>query len=306
MSRLARLLCVGEKNSDMNSDKKKKAKTRRIITNILMVICAAVFVICAVYLIKYYAASKKSEDTYSSLRELIDTGEDMPVDLSSAVFEEETAEGGKADGKKDVAKYFTEVNGKKVYKKYAALYEKNPDFIGWLTLYDTVIDYPVMQTPGDEEKYLHLDFDGNYSSAGTPFADTDSSIEPASDNIIIYGHNMNTKKMFYELTNYDDEEFYKNHKTIIFDTIYGPGEYEVVAAFRTQAYPKETTGVFKYYEFFNAESKEDFDAYIESCRALTPYAMDSTAVYGDKLITLSTCAYHSETGRFVVVAKRIR
>ena len=271
-----------------------------------MAVCAVVFVCCAVYLIRYYSASKKSEDTYSDLRGLIDTGVDAPMDLSSVTFDD--TEGGKeaVNTEKNVEQYFTEINGRKIYKKYAALYEKNPEFIGWLTLPDTVIDYPVMQTPGDEEKYLHLDFDGNYSSAGTPFADTDSSIEPASDNIIIYGHNMNTKKMFYELTNYDSEEFYKQHKIIYFDTIYGPGKYEVVAAFRTQAYPKETTGVFKYYEFFDAESKEDFDAYVENCRALTPYNTDSTAEYGDKLITLSTCAYHSETGRFVVVAKRIQ
>ena len=56
---------------------------------------------------------------------------------------------------------------------------------------------------------------------------------------------------------------------------------------------------------FDAESEEDFDTYMESCRALTPYEIESTAKYGDKLITLSTCAYHSETGRFVVVAKRV-
>ena len=287
----------------------KKAKIRKIITTILMAVCAVVFVCCAIYLIKYYSASKKSEDTYSDLRGLIDADMELPVDLSTVAFDDasgsDSSDKNSSDKAKDSEQYFTEIKGRKVYKKYAALYEKNQEFIGWLTLPDTVIDYPVMQTPGDEEKYLHLDFDGNYSSAGTPFADTDSSIEPASDNIIIYGHNMNTKKMFYELTNYDSEEFYKEHKIIIFDTIYGPGRYEVVAAFRTQAYPKETTAVFKYYEFFNAESREDFDAYIESCRALTPYTMDSTAEYGDKLITLSTCAYHSETGRFVVVAKRI-
>ncbi len=286
-----------------------KNKTKKTITTILMIICAIVFVCCAVYLIRYYAASKKSEDTYADLRALVDTEAEAPVDLSSADYEVSTEQASNQDEKKDKAdekdKYFTEVNGRKIYKKYAALYEKNPEFIGWLTLPDTVIDYPVMQTPDDEEKYLHLDFDGEYSSAGTPFADTDSSIEPPSDNIIIYGHNMNTKKMFYELTNYDSEEFYKNHKTIIFDTIYGPGKYEVVAAFRSQAYPKGTTGVFKYYDFFDAESEEDFDAYMESCRALTPYEIESTAKYGDKLITLSTCAYHSETGRFVVVAKRV-
>ena len=286
-----------------------KNKTRKIITTVLMIICAVVFVCCAVYLIKYYAASKKSEDTYSDLRELIDTAEEAPVDLSSVEYESDGNTGTETDDKEksdDSEKYFTEIDGKKIYKKYAALYEKNPDFIGWLTLTGTVIDYPVMQTPDDEEKYLHLDFDGEYSSAGTPFADTDSSINPPSDNIIIYGHNMNTRKMFYELTNYDSEEFYKTHKTIIFDTIYGPGRYEVVAAFRSQAYPKGTTGVFKYYDFFNADSAEDFDAYIESCRALTPYEVESTAEYGDKLITLSTCAYHSETGRFVVVAKKIK
>lgn len=61
----------------------------------------------------------------------------------------------------------------------------------------------------------------------------------------------------------------------------------------------------KYYNFVNANTKDDFSAYIEKCQALSFYDTGADAEYGDKLITLSTCEYSQNNGRFVVVAKLI-
>lgn len=96
------------------------------------------------------------------------------------------------------------------------------------------------------------------------------------------------------------EDFYREHKTICFDTLDSFGEYEVIAAFKTVAYSGEG---FKYYHFVNAESAEAFDEYIAECKALALYDTGVTAEYGDKLITLSTCEYSRTNGRMVVVAK---
>ena len=52
-------------------------------------------------------------------------------------------------------------------------------------------------------------------------------------------------------------------------------------------------------------NKEEYDAYIEKVKSLTPYTIDTSAIYGEKLLTLSTCAYHTNEGRYVVVAKKI-
>ena len=167
-----------------------------------------------------------------------------------------------------------------------------------------MIDYPVMQSMYDEEYYLRRDFDKEYSYAGTLFIDTSCNVEKPSDNIIIYGHHMNTGKMFHELEEYDEEDYYEKHKFITFDTIYGSGTYEVIAAYRTKIYDEDYTG-FKYYEFFDARDSVEFENYVSNSKSLTPYNIEASAKYGDSLITLSTCAYHTENGRFVVVARKM-
>ena len=270
-------------------------KKKRILYIISMFLLIAIFVGCGIYLISYYLDSRKSENRVDELKQLIVTEEEVDepdgINIGSA-------------GMTDTVSY-VDIDGVSVQKKFEELYRQNHDFIGWLTIDGMVIDYPVMQTPDDEEYYLHRDFDGEYSRAGTPFIDTASDVKTPGDNIIIYGHHMQTGKMFHDLEDYEDEAFYSEHKYITFDTIYGNGTYEVIAAFRTQIYPVDYTG-FKYYEFFNASTKEEYDSYVSNCKSLTGYNIPVTAAYGDSLITLSTCAYHTENGRFVVVAKKIK
>lgn len=283
-------------NTAKKTEKSKKKKTSRLFYNICMFVLLAVFIGCSIYLARYYLESKKSEDRVDELKALIVEDDTSPEEQGSDINV------GNAGSTNTVI--FVEVDGVSVQKKFEELYRLNHDFIGWLTIDGMVIDYPVMQTPGDEEFYLHRDFDKEYSRAGTPFIDTDSDVKLPSDNLLIYGHHMQTGKMFHDLEDYEEESFYKEHKYISFDTIYGNGIYEVIAAFRTQIYAPDYTG-FKYYQFFDAENQAAYDSYVSNCKALTPYDIPTTAVYGDKLITLSTCAYHTENGRYVVVAKKI-
>lgn len=278
---------------EKDTGKSKKKRKSKLFYNICMFVLFAVFAGCCIYLVRYFLESKKSEDRVDELRTLI--------------AEDDTAQGGDINvgnaGDVDVVTY-VEVDGVSVQKKFEELYRLNHDFIGWISIDGMVIDYPVMQTPDDEEFYLYKDFDKKYSRAGTPFIDTESDVKLPSDNLMIYGHYMQSGKMFHDLEDYEDEAFYEKHKYISFDTIYGNGTYEVIAAFRSQIYAPDYTG-FKYYQFFNAEDREAYDSYVANCKALTPYDIPVTAVYGDKLITLSTCAYHTENGRYVVVAKKI-
>ena len=273
-----------------------KKQKKKIIYMVAFALCVITFLVCAFYLITYFWDSKQSEKRVDELKELIveDDAEDSSSDTDTSSDENE----------KPKELTFEVINGTRVQKKFSKLYNINSDFIGWITIDGTDIDYPVMQSMYDEEYYLHRDFDKEYTKGGTLFADTSSDIKKPSDNIIIYGHNMTTGKMFHSLFEYEDEDFYKEHKYISFDTIYGNGTYEIIAAFRTRIYEPDYTG-FKYYQFFDAASEAEFNYYIENCKALTPYQMDSTATYGDTLITLSTCAYHHDNGRYVVVAKKI-
>ncbi len=192
-----------------------------------------------------------------------------------------------------------------VLEKYKNLYLKNKNLIGWLKIDDTNIDYPVMKSiHGNGEFYLNHDYNGNDDNNGTLFMDDKCDPLGPSDNLIIYGHNMKSGQMFGGLDNYKSESYYQSHKYVKFDTIYSEGIYEVIFAFQSRVY-SEADITFKYYQFIEPNSKEEFDSGIEAMRELSLYDTDAKVEYSDQLITLSTCDYDESNGRFVVVCKRV-
>lgn len=186
----------------------------------------------------------------------------------------------------------------------AALYQQNPDIAAWITIEGTKLDYPVMYTPDDEEKYIYKDFEEKYHFAGLPFIDKDCSIDPESDNIVIYGHNMNDGSAFNTLMSYVGQKFWEEHPTISYKTLYEERTYEIVAAFYDRIYYK-SEDCFKFYEFIDAETEEEYNEAIEYYKKTARYDTGVTAEYGDHLITLVTCSYHVDYGRFVVVAREV-
>lgn len=190
-----------------------------------------------------------------------------------------------------------------VLSKYTALYEENGDLAGWLSIADTEIDYPVMQNE-DDNYYLHHDFYGEESKYGCLYVREQADLD-AGTNFIIYGHNMKDGSMFGDLDLYLNESFYKEHSTISFDTLYEERTYEIISVFLSQVYGEEDD-VFKYYQFYEADTREEFEYFYSNIKELSLYDTGVEAAFGDTFLTLSTCAYHVEDGRFVVVAKRIK
>ena len=192
-----------------------------------------------------------------------------------------------------------------ILPRYRALYEKNPDLIGWLRIDGTDIDLPVVQTPGDNEYYLRRGFDRFYAVGGTLFLDERCSVsaDAPTANWLIYGHNMHDGSMFGQLVRYRDEDFYKAHPTFTFDTLYEGGTWQVVAAVDTAL----GADALPYYTFFDADNKLDWQHRV---RAITEKALYDTGVmpeYGAQLLTLSTCGdTHPDTdARFALLAVRI-
>lgn len=199
--------------------------------------------------------------------------------------------------------YDDEIVIPEILDEYKVLFNKNKSLIGWVKIADTIIDYPVMQA-SDNEFYLKHNFDHKKDANGCIFLDTSCDVITGNTNWILYGHHMNNGKMFSSLIKYANEDFYKEHKIIEFDTIYEKGKYEVMYAFRSRVYSSDEI-VFKYYQFIDAYSSEEFDSYMEEMDKISLIDTGVTASYGDKLLTLSTCDYQEQNGRFVVVAKRI-
>jgi sortase B len=110
--------------------------------------------------------------------------------------------------------------------------------------------------------------------------------------------------MFGNLTAYEDSDYCASHSIISLYTEECERRYEVLAVFRSQVYRK-TDQVFKFYKFFQADTQEEFDDFYQNIKALSLYDTGVTAEFGDHFLTLSTCSYHVEQGRFVVVAKEV-
>ena len=188
------------------------------------------------------------------------------------------------------------------FHRYDALYAQNQDLFGWVCIDGTALNYPVMHTPDDPEHYLRRAFDGTYSASGVPFLD--GACDAGCGNYIVYGHHMKNGSMFATLSDYADEAFWREHPTIHFDTLEKAGEYEVLAAFYAEAYRADETDAFRYYNYTDLTDEAVFDDYLRRVRAAALYDTGVTAEYGDPLLTLSTCSYHTTDGRFVVVARQ--
>ncbi len=257
---------------------KKRELSRKILLGTLAVIAAA----SLGYFTYYYYAAMKSSHEFAGLSELKDD---------------------KRLGNGTEDSQVTAKEQKPVIDKYKTLYNKNKKLIGWVRIADTNIDYPVMQS-ANEEYYLDHNYNQEKDRNGSIFMDAKCDAMVPSTNLIIYGHNMRSGEMFGSLSRYEEEEYYEKHKHITFDTIYQEGKYEVMYAFRSRLY-EETEIVFKYYQFIDAYSEEEFNSNMKEMAAISLYDTGVTANYGDQLLTLSTCDNNEKNGRFVIVAKRI-
>lgn len=184
-----------------------------------------------------------------------------------------------------------------------SLKEQYPDVIGWLEIEGTNINYPVMQGT-DNSYYMTHDYKKEKTQSGSLFLDKDYNWSIPSSNLLIYGHNNKDGIMFAELLKYKDESFYKEHPTIKFTTPEEDAEYEIISAFLSRVYYKKEKNVFRYYYFVHAENEEKYSEYVSNAKKASLYETGKSAKYGEQLITLSTCEYSQEDGRFVVVARK--
>lgn len=252
---------------------------------IRIIIAAVLLIVAAVAgwnLWSYQRAISEAEEAFSQLRVYHPTASDIPAAEEHASSQKET----QADERPSMA----------------VLQAINSDTIAWLVVEGTGIDYPVMSTPNRKEYYLRKDFYRNYSISGTPFMDERCTLN--SQQIILYGHNMKSGTMFADLVKYKDAAYAEAHCTIYLITAEKLCQYEVVAAFETIA-RDEGTALFWYK---NTEFTET--GFSEFSRLLGQYSLldlpqDDPLTYGDRFLTLATCAYHATDGRFVIVAREV-
>ena len=262
----------------------------------LFIVCALVFAVlfflAGMNIVGWYRESHDTRMEFVRISALVDREAALNTyaGISGSADESEGA----------VPESPSEESTPEILPEYLTIYELNPDFAGWISIEGTEVDYPVMQTPEEPDFYIDHGFEKETSGYGVPYIQYNCDLL-SSDNLIVYGHYMRNGSMFADIHMYMYKDFYERHKVIRFDTRYTRGSYEVVAAFKTTG----NDYGFPYHHFVNAADEQEFNEYIEKCKELSLYEIETTARYGDKLITLSTCDYSRRDGRMVVVAKLI-
>lgn len=179
---------------------------------------------------------------------------------------------------------------------FDGLLAQNEDVVGWLTIDDTKIDYPVVQA-ADNETYLNRNFYHEETRAGSIFMDYRNDIAGDNKNIIVYGHRMKDGTMFQQLTKFLDAGFVETNDTFTFDTLYGQYEAEIFAVYQTMTD----------FDYIRTDFSEGavFSQFIDEAKATSYIDRDVGVNEDDVILTLSTCDYKLDVdeGRLVVQAK---
>ncbi len=195
-----------------------------------------------------------------------------------------------------------------------ALKDINDEIVGWITIPDTVVDYPVLEHIGDD-RYNQYYIDKSYKKDGTEFGsifiDYRSTDSTKSRNVIMHGHNMRDGSQFHTMLNYSHEgdldgdlDYYREHPVIIFNTPDGDAKYKIISVFKTSTR-------YEHGEFFNYmqgefNSDAEFMNFVYNARIRSMFDIPVTVNEKDQIITLSTCCYEFYQWRCVIVARKVR
>ncbi len=185
----------------------------------------------------------------------------------------------------------------------AALRKKYPDVQGWLTIPGTNVDYPVLQSgKANPEYYLKRNYLGEQDANGSLFLQWNCQVSE-SQNLIIYGHNMNSGAMFGNLDHFMDAEYCREHAGIFFQTVEGVAEYRIAAVMKADVrmFP------FQQAEFSSMEGLQD---YVIQAETLSMFELEEdlklfendAAAEPDQVLTLVTCSYEWKNARNIIVA----
>ena len=274
---------------------KKVSKTKRKIIYYSIYTILALLIILSIIYIANNLLSKKQAIQESQLLDKIEIDENQVKETN------ETTEEANITTQENIEETINQQTERIL--KVQKLQEENSDIVGWLEIEGTSINYPVLQGT-DNEYYMTHNYKKQKSKNGSIFLTKDYDWSIPSSNLLIYGHNLNNGTMFQELLKYEKEEFYKEHPIIRFTTNKEDVEYEIISVFKSRVYYKTEKNVFRYYFFVNANSEVEYNEFVQNAKKASLYDIDKTAQFGDQLITLSTCSYHVEDGRFAVVGRK--
>ena len=250
--------------------KKKLSKAGIMFFRVVLIVSIATAAYSGFQLYKGLKDYRESENSYTAL------ASETKAE-SESVVEEETG----------VTYEYDKAN-------FTALAEINPDVAGWLSLEGTVINYPVVQGT-DNDYYLEHLFTRETNHTGCIFVDYRNAKDFSDRNTAMYAHHMRNGSMFAELEGYRKQEYYEAHQQLILQTPEGTYLAEPFAGLLTDGYS----------DYIQIEFADDdaFLSYVAQMREQSTFQSDVTVTAEDRILTMSTCRYDVENGRYAVFAK---
>lgn len=183
---------------------------------------------------------------------------------------------------------------------FASMWETNPDICAWIEIEDTKVDYPILQSAEDDNKYLTTAADGSYYIGGSLFTQSTYNSRDFNDPVtIIYGHTMKSGTLFGQLQPiYSSASEFEEHSEI---KLYLPDEVRYYTVFA--AVPYENIHILHTYDFSNDYWYQNFFNGVNKIRSFgANFNRDIIPETGDHVIILSTCLNEDSTKRFLVMA----
>lgn len=186
-----------------------------------------------------------------------------------------------------------------VLEEYAGQHEENSDMAGYIYLPNDM-KYPVMFTPYEQNYYADHNFSKAKSKEGLPFLNRYSLLGKPGI-ALMYGHHLKSGKGFTVLKHYmEDKEYFEENRYIQIDSLYKRQKYEVVAAALTSL-----NEPFEYYNYVGQVSGQDFEEWKDGFEEYCVRGSLSGLSCEDVIMELSTCYYHKDDGRLVVILKAV-
>lgn len=257
---------------------------KKEILIVLSVVLVVVIVACGLWLGYYAVDSQHQKQTYETL------AEDFLLEEPESSLS--LAENDSPEQSSTTQETVVTLTTAPPCHDLAALQAENSACVGWLTIPDTTVDYPIVWTPNDPEHYLRRDFYDSYASGGTPFLDGRNKPQAEGQNLIVYGHNMLDGSMFKPLLQYLTPNFRQTHQDVYLELNGIQYHYQVLAALETST----RSPVYAYTDLNNTAEMEDFRAMLPEETGLE--AVPRTEGY----LTLSTCNNQGGNSRVLVIA----
>ena len=257
---------------------------KKDILIVLSVALVVVIVACGLWLGYYAIDSQHQKQTYETLAK--DFLLEEPESSLSLAEDDSSSESSAAGGT------VVTLTTAPPHHDLDALQIENPDCAGWLTIPDTSVDYPVMFTPNEPERYLRRDFYGDHASGGSPFLDGRNKPQAEGQNLILYGHNMLDGSMFKPVLQYLIPNFRQTHQDIYLELNGAQYHYQVIAALETNTH----SPVYAYTDLSDSTEMEHFRSTL-----LEETGLDAIT-QAEGYLTLSTCNNQGGNSRVLVVA----